>query len=284
MRVLLGLLSSVGVVAMVIPTPAAAQSIDEALSAAYTQSTTLGVQRAQQRATDELVPQALSNWRPTITVTGNVARSYQEYSPPVFNSVTGLSSPYGTSKGVGVQVAQPLYRGGKTTAQTSQATNLVESGKAQLGATEQSVLLSAAKAYLDVVRDQATVDLNANNENVLRRQFDATQDRFRVGEVTRTDVALAQSSYDQARAQHITAIGNLETDRAAYQRVVGQAPGTLTFPEFKYQLPPSLEDSVAAAESSNPSVIAAEFAERASRDAVDINTGNRLPQVSLLGT
>ena len=284
MRVTLGLRSSVALMALSFSGPVLAQSLDEALSAAYTQSTTLQGQRAQQRATDELIPQALSNWRPSVVVSGNVTRTYDDYNPATFNKAFGYSNPYGTSKGVGVQVTQPLYRGGKTTAQTSQATNLVNSGKSQLKATEQSVLLSAVQSYLDVVRDQATVDLTANNETVLKRQLDAEQDRFRVGEVTRTDVALSQSSYDQARAQHTTALGTLASDRATFQRVVGQAPGTLILPTFKYQLPAGLEDAVAEAEANNPNVIAAEFAERAARDAIDLNAGNGLPQVSLLGS
>ncbi len=173
---------------------------------------------------------------------------------------------YNTEKTVGVQAVENIYRGGRTEAQTSQATNVVKAGQAQLKATEQAVLLQAATSYLDVVRDQATVDLDANNEAVLKRQLDAEQDRLRVGEVTRTDVALAEASYQQARAQYTTAVGTLQTDRAAFQRVVGQAPGKLVQPVFKYELPGTLEQAVDEAETANPTVIAAEFTERAARD------------------
>jgi outer membrane protein/adhesin transport system outer membrane protein len=262
-----------------------AQTIQQSLADAYTQSTQLSGQRAQQRATDELVPQALSNWRPTVTASGDVTRTHTEYNPPGYNksSITGEGS-FDTSKTVGVQVVQNLYRGGRTVAQTSQATNTVKSGQAQLSATEQAVLLGAAQSYLDVVRDQATVDLTANNEAVLKRQLDAETDRFRVGEVTRTDVALSEASYQQARAQHTSAIGTLATDRATFQRVVGQAPGKLTQPEFTYKLPDSLEDAVAEAEENNPSVVAAIMSERAARDAVDLAEGARLPTVSVVGS
>lgn len=278
--------SSVAVLAIAAAAPqAVAQSLEDTLSAAYVQSTQLDQQRAQQRATDEQVPQALSNWRPTLNVNGNVTRTHTEYSPAAINRLTGFAgSPWGTSKGVGVQVVENIYRGGRTTAQTSQATNLVRAGQAQLKATEQSVLLSATQSYLDIVRDQSTVELNANNEAVLKKQLDAEEDRFRVGEVTRTDVALSQASYQQARAQYISAQGLLSTDRATYQRIIGQAPGKLVQPPFKYKLPESLEDSVAEAEANNPSVVAAEFIERASRDAVDLNEGARLPTVSIVGT
>jgi outer membrane protein len=297
MRNSLRLFSSVasvigGLMATVAVHPAAAQSIEDTLSSAYTQSTQLGTQRAQQRATDEQVPQALSNWRPTVTVTGGITRTHTDYSTPltITSPITGQTTQepgtfgYNTEKTVGVQVVQNIYRGGRTEAQTSQATNVVKAGQAQLKATEQAVLLSAAQSYLDVVRDQSTVDLNANNEAVLKRQLDAEEDRLRVGEVTRTDVALAQASYQQARAQHITAIGTLQSDRATFQRVVGQAPGKLVQPPFKYELPPSLEDAVAEAEANNPNVIAAEFVERAARDGVDLAQGARLPTIQLVAS
>jgi len=273
--------------------PAAAQSMDETLSNAYTQSTQLGGARAQQRATDEQVPQALSNWRPTVTVTGAITRTHtgtdpqpltQQLVPPFGQIKTPGTYGYNTEKTVGVQVVQNLYRGGRTEAQTSQATNAVKAGQAQLKSTEQAVLLQAAQSYLDVVRDQSTVDLNASNEAVLKRQLDAETDRLRVGEVTRTDVALAQASYQQARAQHTTAIGQLKTDQATYQRVIGQAPGKLVQPVFKYELPASLEDAVAEAEENNPNVVAAEFVERAARDGVDLAQGARLPTIQLIGT
>lgn len=260
--------------------PVFAQSLTDTLGLAYTQSTQLSGQRAQQRATDEQVPQALSNWRPTVTLNGSITRTHEVLRPNYLN----FGTPYNTSNTVGVQVTEHLYRGGRTVAQTSQATNTVKAGQSQLKNTEQSVLLSAAQAYLDVYRDQATVDLTANNEAVLKRQLDAESDRFRVGEVTRTDVALSEASYEQARSQHTTAIGQLATDRATFQRIVGQAPQKLVQGEFKYPLPPTLEEAVAQAEETNPNVVAAVFTERAARDSVDVVQGARLPQVDLVGS
>jgi outer membrane protein/adhesin transport system outer membrane protein len=271
--------------------PAAAQSIEDTMAAAYIQSTQLGTARANQRATDELVPQALSNWRPTVTVTGAIDRTHTQYNPS--SSVPKLSdgvtpepgvTGWNTTKTAEVQVVQNVYRGGRTEAQTNEATHQVKAGQSTLKSTEESVLLAAAQAFLDVVRDQSTVELNANNVTVLKKELDATNDRFRVGEVTRTDVALSQSSYQQARAQYTTAVGTLASDRANFQRVVGQAPGKLVQPVFKYELPATLEDAIAEAEADNPAVIAAEYTERASRDAVDLAQGARLPTVQIVGT
>jgi outer membrane protein len=274
---------SAAIVALACQGPSAlAQTIEDTMANAYIQNTQLNSARAQQRATDEQVPQALSNWRPTVTLNGSYTRQDARYNPSSFNALE--SSGYTNSKEATVQITEPLYRGGRTVAATSAAHNTVAAGQAGLKGTEESTLLNAAQSYLDVFRDQSTVDLNANNETVLKRQLDAENDRFRVGEVTRTDVALAQASYQQARAQYTTAVGTLATDRATFQRVVGQAPGKLAQPVFKYQLPESLEVAIAEAEANNPSVSQAVFVERASRDNVDVVEGSRLPTVNLIGT
>src|SRR5579859_6939003 len=109
--------------------PAVAQTMVETLSNAYTQSTQLGGARAQQRATDEQVPQALSNWRPTITVTGGITRTHtstdpqpydQSFFSPPQNKNIFVNDGYNTEKTVGVQVVQNIYRGGRTDAQVNQ--------------------------------------------------------------------------------------------------------------------------------------------------------------------
>ena len=128
-------------------------------------------------------------------------------------------------------MTQPIYRGGRTEAQTRQAINTVQAARAQTLSVETDRLYQAvATAFLDVVRDQTLLDVARNNEQVLRRQLEATRDRFRVGEVTRTDVAQAESSLAQAIAQRITAEGNLETSRSPYTRAVGHPPERLVMP------------------------------------------------------
>src|SRR5205823_14661506 len=127
-------------------------------------------------------------------------------TPTNFSSFTGRS--------LDLQVSQPIYRGGRTEAATRQAVNTVQAARAQTLGVETTVFQAVAQSYLDVVRDQTLVEVSRNNEAVLRKQLDATRDRFRVGEVTRTDVAQAESSLAQATAQRIQAEGNLETSRS----------------------------------------------------------------------
>jgi TolC family type I secretion outer membrane protein len=259
--------------------PAKAQSLEDALANAYVSNPTIESQRAQLRATDELVPQALSGYRPTLEASADAGYS-RSRARTSGRTVQGNLQ----QRGVDLSVVQPLYSGGRTQAGTKRAEALVEAQRADLLSTEQTVLLDGATAYLDVVRDQAAVDLNVNNEQVLRRQLDASRDRFNVGEITRTDVSQAESRLSRAISDRIEAEGQLSSSRAIYTRVIGSPPGRLTAPRLVFDLPSSREETVALAESNNPSVIAAEFSETAARNAVDAVRGEMLPSANLRGT
>jgi outer membrane protein len=258
--------------------PAAAQTITEALANAYTSNPQLLAQRALLRQTDEGVPQALSNWRPTVTFTGQggVERG-------VFNA--GKRDVYSTfeTRQFDLRLTQPIYRGGRTEAQTRQAINLVQSARAQTFAVETTVFQAVAQAFFDVFRDQTLVEVNKNNESVLKKQLDATRDRFRVGEVTRTDVAQAESSLAQATANRIASEGQLEVSRAEYTRAVGHPPGRLLLAKERPVLPTTRDEALALAATDNPNVISAGFAEAAARDNIDVVRGQLLPQISIVG-
>jgi TolC family type I secretion outer membrane protein len=118
---------------------------------------------------------------------------------------------------------------------------------------------------------------------VLRKQLEATRDRFRVGEVTRTDVAQAESSLAQATATRISSEGTLEVSRAEYTRAVGHPPGRLIMPRERPALPASRDEALSLSAKANPNVIAASFTELAARDNVDFVRGQLLPQISIVG-
>ena len=159
----------------------------------------------------------------------------------------------------------------------------MEAARAQTLGVETTVFQAVAQGYLDVVRDQSLVEVSRNNEQVLRKQLEATQDRFRVGEVTRTDVAQAESSLAQATAQRIQAEGTLEISRAEYTRAVGHPPGRLVLPRERPVLPGTRDEALSLASNDNPLVISATFTELAARDNVDVIRGQLLPQVSIVG-
>lgn len=254
---------------------ASAESLVDALAKAYETNPQLLSQRAALRATDEQVPQALSGWRPTVTVSGSAGR--ESVNTPT--SDTSLSPTT-----LELQVKQPLYRGGRTVNDTKRAEATVAAGRAQLQSVEQTVLLSAVQAYMNVVRDLAVLQLNRNNEQRLRRELQATQDRFRVGELTRTDVAQAEARLSGATAARIQAESNLVSSRAAYRSVIGDMPGTLS----KDVPPLDLAKTEAAAQSSareaNPDVVRTSDLVQAARYSVDLVRGQLLPSLSLDGT
>ena len=271
-----------------------AQTLTDALAEAYNTNPQLLAQRALLRATDEQVPQALSFWRPQVTFTGQVGLNTSALqTPPVSPSLNGLGQIVSSSDRrhiitrpdlVQFQAIEPVYRGGRTVAQTRQAINTVESTRAQTLAVETSVFQAVAMAYLDVVRDQALVEVDRNNVEVLRKQLEATQDRFRVGEVTRTDVAQAEAALAQAQGTLVTQQGTLEISRAEYVRAVGHPPGRLMLPRERPVLPATREEALSLATNNNFSVISAKFAELAARDNIDVVRGQLLPQISVVGT
>jgi outer membrane protein len=258
--------------------PVSAQTLTEALSYAYNSNPQLLAQRSVLRQTDEGVPQALSNWRPTVTFTGEAGIDRGS-----INEGTGDQFSTFRTRELDLRLTQPVYRGGRTEAQTRQAINLVESARAQTLSVETTVFQAVAQAFFDTYRDQTLVEVNRNNEAVLKKQLDATQDRFRVGEVTRTDVAQAQSSLAQATANRIASEGQLEVSRAEYTRAVGHPPGRLILTNERPLMPANRDEALQLAATNNPNVISAGFAEAAARDNIDVVRGQLLPQISIVG-
>jgi outer membrane protein len=275
----------VAAVLAVAGSPAPAQTLTEALAYAYQNNPQLLAQRAALRAIDEEVPQALSNWRPTVNLTSQTG--FNRAATTVNSPLTGNPSTNYSSfinRSVALQASQPIYRGGRTEAQTRRAVNDVQAARAQTLSIETTVFSNVVTAFLNVVRDQNLLEVARSNEQVLRRQLEATRDRFRVGEVTRTDVAQAEAALAQAIAQRITAEGTLETSRSLYTRAVGHPPERLIMPSERPALPATREEALELAATNNFDVISAMFTESAARDNVDFIRGQLLPQVSITGT
>lgn len=265
---------------LVVGAPAGAQTLEEALVQTYHENPTLEAARANLRATDEGVPQALSNWRPTVQINSSYGRNDTDTELANGTSTDTLRHP----RDLELEVTQNVFRGFRTVAETKQAKNRVAAGRASLISTEQSVLLDAITAYTDVVEAQAIVRLRQSNVRVIERQLEATQDRFRVGELTRTDVAQAESRLARAKADLVGAQGDLESAKAEYRQTIGSNPENLTTPVPPSDLPTSEDDAITRAQANNPDVIEAEFNERAARDGIDLQTGQFWPTVSVSGS
>lgn len=280
------LLASAALLIPLLARPAAADTLIEAMSIAYQGNPNILAARSALRAIDEEVPQALSGWRPTLTVNGSMTNNRNEnqiFSGGGVGQVVtgGVTNRF--QKQANAQFTQPVFRGFRTLAGTSLAKNQVFAQRARLQATEAQVLLQVATAYFDVLHYQAVVDLSNNNVQVLSRQLDATNDRFRVGELTRTDVAQSEASLAGARASLVQAEGLLQQARAAYTNVVGKPPENLTTPMLPANIPPNFEAVINAANNNNPNFIAADFTAKAAEDNVTVVQGELLPSVNLIG-
>ncbi len=256
--------------------PAAAESLNEALSSAYRYNPRLDATRAQLRATDEEVARAMSGYRPIIT--GNADVNYVHTNTRPDSLGEGTTRP----KGYSVDLVQPIFTGLQTYNAVNEQEANVRAGRETLRDTEQSVLLDAVTSYMDVVRDQAIVKLRENNVNVLSRELKATEDRFAVGEVTRTDVAQAQARRAGAVSQLDLARANLKTSRASYERVIGHAPENPVEPRgYEKMVPNSLNEATEIGTHQNPAVVGSLYLEQSARYTVDRIRGELLPQVQL---
>jgi TolC family type I secretion outer membrane protein len=226
------------------------------------------------RAAHELYPQALAGWRPTLFAESSLYNSDIDTDPRTAGGDT-------TTKDITLSLEQPLFRGGKTTAETAHAQSLVKAAYARYLQTEQDVFLQAAAAYLDVIRDQTLVQLSLANENRLNEELTATQNRFDIGDVTNTDLQQAQARLARARAESISARGNLEVSRAAFEQATGFTPNeALAFPDWHFSFPATLDEMVARAEGNNFELRAAKDQREAALDNIDIARGDLWPQVA----
>jgi len=160
----------------------------------------------------------------------------------------------------------------------------VLASRATLRVTEQTVLLSAVTAYMNLLRDSAILDLQRRNVEVLQEQLRQTRDRFNVGEVTRTDVAQSESRLASGRSQVLVAEANYKASAATYRQVIGSNPGKLApGSPVDRRSPPSLAGAVGAATSSHPAVVAAEYNVDVAQLAVKVAEGALYPTLSVQG-
>lgn len=259
---------------------AGAETLQEALAKAYQNNPTLLAARARLRAIDEGVSEAVSGWRPTVSINYDVGKTYSDSSG---GSSSGSGAQNRTPRTGSLSLEQNVYRGGRTLSQTRRAEQDVLAERARLATTEQQVMLDGGTAFVDALRDEAVLRLNQSNERVLKRQLEATRDRFQVGEVTRTDVAQAESRLARAVADRIQSEGNLVQSRAAYRDIMGDLPGTLQPTKPLGDLPTSQDDTIKQARISNPQVIASRFTERAAVADIDVVKGELYPSINLEG-
>ncbi len=270
--------SACALAAAVLTVPGAvhAETLIEALSAAYRDNPRLDAERARLRSTDEDVARAQSGYRPQIGASADISQEHNSSKPA--SASNGILDPWGYQ----INLSQPIFNGFQTTNSVSEAEASVRAGRENLRSVESETLLDTVRAYVDVVRDQAIVRIRDANVSVLSRELEAAEMRRAAREVTRTDVAQAQARRARAISDSDLAKSNLKIARARYQQVVGHQPERVTAPPLKLKaLPRSLAEALEIAERESPNVISALYREEAARYNVDKIWGELLPQVSL---
>lgn len=274
--------------AVAIAPGAVAETLEWALVQAYLNNPQINAQRAAVRVADENVPQALSGYRPRITLSGSLTEHYLDIrSKSTTESTTTYSSVYGNTAvtSYGITGTQTLFNGFQTANRTRQAESQVSAARETLRLMEQTVLLAAVTAYMNLLRDAAILDLQRRNVEVLTEQLRQTRDRFNVGEVTRTDVAQAESRLAGARATMLNAQSNYVTARAVYRQVIGVEAGKLApaAPVDRF-IPRTLATAIAEARARHPSVTVAMHNIDAALMQVKIAEGALYPTLSLQAT
>ena len=270
------------------PFLASADTLEGALAQAYQNNPSLNSQRALVRATDEAVPQALSGYRPRISANASIGTQYWDTTSRLTSSAlaggaaylqqSGTMTPYG----YGVTATQTLYNGFQTSNKTRQAESQVQAARETLRTTEQTVLLSAVTAYMNLLRDGAILDLQRRNVEVLQEQLRQTRDRFNVGEVTRTDVAQSESRLASGRSQVLSAEATYKASLATYRQVIGVEPGKLTpgSPVDRFS-PSNLPTAIGVATATHPTVTSAQYNLDAAQLQVKVAEGALYPTLSL---
>jgi outer membrane protein len=275
-----------GVFSLILAGAARSQSIDQTLIQAYRNNPDLNAARAGVRVANEGVPAALSGYRPSVNATITAAGQYSESARGSVGGPPGSRTAVGTlPRAASITATQPLFDGNRTTNTVRQADQNVLLARETLRNTEQIVLLASATAHMNVLREQAVLDLRRRNVEVLREQLRATRDRFNVGEVTRTDVALAESALQAAIATVSGAESDLANSRAVYQQQVGLAPGRLVPARtMERLLPRNLDGAVIAGQSEHPAIKGARHGADAQMLQVRIAESALYPTLGLSAT
>ena len=264
-------------------------TMEAALIQSYRNNPQLNAQRAAARATDENVPTALAGYRPRVT--GNASFTQQHFDnttkvataglPPVYPRVI---ADYGVGS-YGATVTQTLLNGFQTANRVRQAEGQVFAARETLRTTEQNTLLSAATAYMNLLRDAATLELQRSNVNVLEVTLRQTRDRFSAGEVTRTDVAQAESRLAGGRSQLSVAESNFVTSKATYRQVIGvDPPAKLAAAAPVDRLSPrTLDGAVARGRTEHPLITTAMYNVDIALHQVKIAEGALYPVLNAVG-
>lgn len=247
--------------------PTMAESLADTMVSAYRHSALLDQNRAVLRAADEDVAAAMAALRPVVSwVAEHTYRNVEGYD----TRTTSLT----------LQAQVTLYDFGRSQFAIDIAKETVLATRAALVGVEQDVLLSAVQVYLDVRSSREQVELQESSVRLLSEEQQAASDRYEVGEITQTDVSLADAALASARAGLASAQGSLEISGENFMMVTGHKPGKLASPPPMPRLPASLDEARAIGQRSHPMIQQARRSAAAAELSVGAAAAERNPTVT----
>lgn len=263
----------------------ARETLGDAVASAIENNPVLMGQRQTRAVADETLAQAKAGLLPTLGFNSTLGTQGLEYGRSV-DTPTGSFPLDGWQERatVGLEARQTIYAGGSLSAQRDQARAGVDAAEAQFRSSEQDLILSVVTAFVDVRRAEQEVEIRQTNVSSLEQQVRAANDRFEVGEVTRTDVAQAQAREAGSESELAASRANLEATRAGYEQLVGRPPVQLAPPPPAPPLPGTLDEAISTAKGSNPQLLASRALETAAEEGIDIAKGSLRPRLGVVGS
>jgi outer membrane protein len=266
------------ILVLTFPARADVGTLEDTFVRAYISNPRLLAARAQLRQTNEKAPQARAGWRPTVIISSSVGGTHVKTTQNGIQTLSRSSLPRSNA----LQITQPIELFGKVEAKVSTADFTIQAQRAALFKTEQDVFLATANAFLSNIRESATLDLQTKNLTRLLKQLEVTEARFKVNDLTRTDMAQAEARVAEAQANVRNAKAQLSQARETFKQVVGDYPTILALPKLPNGLTASQAEAVTAALNQNFSLLQALFLEKAAASQLEEAKRDLLPSVNLV--
>jgi outer membrane protein len=264
------------IIVLICNNTASATSLSEALALAYKNNPQIKSAIQELQATDEEMPAAIAGFMPSVSSNLERGTRTTEFGPS--QQIEGLTD----SKSL--NVTQPLFNGGRTYASIKRANNAIMAARQRLKSTEQQVLLSAVEAYMGIVVDEEVYNLAIHNKEVMEKHLEAAYERFKLGEVTQTDVAQANASLAKADSELISASRKLESAKSVYSKVIGQDPIDIKMPESSPEITGTADELINEALANNPFIQTAKYTSDEAKNNIAIDESSLLPQFSAFAT
>ena len=227
-----------------------AQSLSTSLANAYSNHPLLLSERTEERVVTEDVVEALSGWSPVIYLDASLGKTLVTTKT---NAATNTSNNLPIS--MGIVLEQKIYDGGKTNQNIKVADANFMMSQSKIMMIENEVLLNAAIAYFNLLKELDLLDIAKKNKVVIKRQLEATKDRFEVGDLTITDVSQAEARLSDASANLVKAEADLNISKAVFFSDTGLNPEDVFYPETMPILPLSLQDVIDSVKNANPNIM-----------------------------